>query len=225
VDGQKIQLQAKENARNRHIVSKKCWHKSLKSTHTTRSLLLTPERTLPPEIDDYTAGSQHSSSSEVDRAERADSAAGAEPENEGSEDDSSNSGQLTTRKRKVSPSFQALRSPSAHRYTTKERIPDSPDSPPDWGGVEEERDSSEAESTYDHISDEGKGKNKEIILPRPPALVVFTPPNLSRISRSRNKVKYVESRRIDVNAPEADCGNKIEPLSAASSDPCKFCGD
>jgi hypothetical protein len=56
-------------------------------------------------------------------------------------------------------------------------------------------------------------------------LVAFTPPNLSRISRSRNKAKYVESRRIDVNAPEADCGNRIEPLCAASSGPCKFCGD
>jgi hypothetical protein len=111
----------------------------------------------PPEIDDDTAGSQHSSSSEAVLAEREDSAASAKPEYEGSEDDASNSGQPTTRKRKVSPSFQALRSPSDHRYTTKERMPDLPDSPPDWGGVEEERDSSEAESTHDHKS---KAKRK-----------------------------------------------------------------
>jgi hypothetical protein len=125
----------------------------------------------PPEIDDDTAGSQHSSSSEAVLAEREDSAASAKPEYEGSEDDASNSGQPTTRKRKVSPSFQSLRSPSDHRYTMKERMPDLPDSPPDWGGVEEERDSSEAESTHDHILDEVKGKEKAILLPWPPALV------------------------------------------------------
>jgi hypothetical protein len=65
------------------------------------------------------------------------------------------------RKTKVSPSFQALRSPSTHRYTTRERVPDSPDSPIDWGGVDNERDSSDEDSQAKPDSAREKGKGKE----------------------------------------------------------------
>jgi hypothetical protein len=135
---------------------------------------------------DDSAGSQRASStSNEDIAEQRleqqttedDPSAGSQQENESDEEETEGEqGQQEladtahpeglARKRKVSPSFQALRSPSAHRYTTKERIPDSPDSPPDWGGFGGEKDSSEADSTEDHILDKGKGK--QILLPRSP---------------------------------------------------------
>jgi hypothetical protein len=51
-----------------------------------------------------------------------------------------------------------------------ERIQDSPDSQTDWGGVGEERHSSDAESTRDHILDKGKGR--EILLTRSPTSVL-----------------------------------------------------
>jgi hypothetical protein len=173
----------------------------------------------PPEIDDDTAGSQHSSSSEAGAQEAEPTAQGsaeqeaeptaqhsgspqttdAEPGNQGSEDESSSSAQLTTRKRKVSPSFQAIRSPSAHRYTTMERIQDSTDSPPDWGGVAEERDSSDAESTRDHILDKGKGT--EILLPRSPTSgLVAEREELAREREIRNKHRVMPSEPISASA-------------------------
>jgi plasmid maintenance system killer protein len=100
------------------------------------------------------------------------------------------------RKRKVSPSFQALRSPSTHRYTTRERVPDSPDSPIDWGGVDNERDSSDEDSQAKPDSAREKDKGKEVLRsPTAPATYALEKQDLARERKIRADHRVTASER------------------------------